>query len=191
MDEPALILLRARDPDTLRSVVTEHGRRLYRAARGMGLSSTVAEDVVQDVFVTFLETLDRFEGRAQVGTWLFGILHLKALERRRSLARDDLNEPIDTVFEAQFDERGNWAWRPVGPDRAFDARESAAAIAGCLDALTGQRRDVFHFRQVEELSAAEVSKITGLSVTHIGVVLHRARTALRACLEAKGWGRSR
>ena len=90
LDGAQLARLRARDPAALRSVVDDHARRLYRTARGMGYAAAEAEDVVQDVFVTFLETLDRFEGRSQIGTRLFGILHRKSLERRRAKVRDDL-----------------------------------------------------------------------------------------------------
>jgi DNA-directed RNA polymerase specialized sigma24 family protein len=49
----ALEGLRARDPVALREVVDQHGRRLNRAARGMGFSPGDAEDLAQDVFVTF------------------------------------------------------------------------------------------------------------------------------------------
>ena len=157
----------------------------------MGHPPGEAEDLVQDVFVTFLESLDRFEGRAQVGTWLFGILHHKSLERRRAVMREELNDPIDQLFESQFDGRESWTRPPIAPDQHVNARESGIAIAGCLDSLPEHQREVFHLRQVEELAAAEVSKITGRSITHIGVLLHRARTRLRACLEGKGWGRSR
>src|SRR4051812_18878690 len=101
LDPDFIARLRRRDAATLRSVVDEHGRRLYRAARGMGCSQDTAADVVQDVFVVFLDGLDRFQGSSQVGTWLFGILHHKMQERRRSAAREETRDPIDAVFEAQ------------------------------------------------------------------------------------------
>jgi RNA polymerase sigma-70 factor (ECF subfamily) len=190
-DDTLLGRLRRRDPDTLRSVVDEHGRRLYRAARGMGHSTDEAEDLVQDVFVTFIESIERFEGRAQVGTWLFGILHHKSQERRRTVLREELNDPVDQVFESRFDARGSWVRPPPAPDQHVSAREAAEAIRDCVDGLSPLQREVFQLRQIEELSAADVSKIVEQTITHIGVLLHRARMKLRACLEGKGWGRSR
>src|SRR6266850_524383 len=187
LGERVLVRLRRRDPDALRAIVDAHARPLYRAARGMGFTIEEAEDLAQDVFVTFIESLERFEGRAQIGTWLFGILHHKAQERRRSRARDELNDPIDTVFEAQFDIRGNWIRPPVTPDRAVNAQEAREAIRDCLDGLPPLQREVFQLRQVEELSAAEAGNVLAQTVTHIGVLLHRARMRLRACLERKGW----
>lgn len=169
----------------------EHSRRLYRAARGMGHSTIEAEDLVQDVFVTFIESIERFEGRAQVSTWLFGILHHKSQDRRRAVAREALNDPVDQVFESHFDARGGWIRTPTPPDRHVGAREAGEAISQCLDDLSPDQREVFQFRDVDELPAADVSKILGLTITHIGVLLHRARTKLRTCLEGKGWGRPR
>ena len=190
LDDSYLARLRRRDAEALRAVVDEQGRRLYRAARGMGYSQSEAEDLVQDVFVTFIESVDRFEGRAQVGTWLFGILHHKAQERRRTVVREELNDPIDQVFESQFDGRGAWTQPPTAPDRHVSAQEAGHAIQDCLGGLSPIQREVFQLRQVEELSAAEVCKISGHTVTHIGVLFHRARMKLRECLKGKGWGHS-
>jgi len=189
--EAELARLRARDPEALREIAEAYGRRLYRAALGMGHAASAAEDLVQEVFVTFLESLDRFEGRAQVGTWLYGILHHKSLERRRATRREEMDDTIDDLFESQFDGRGHWLRKSPAPDAPIDAAQTGVAIGECLEGLTDQQRAVFHLRQVEELSAAEVSKITGHSITHIGVLLHRARLRLRTCLEAKGWAHPR
>jgi hypothetical protein len=71
----------------------------------MGFDADAAEDLVQDTFTTFFERLDSFEGCSQLRTWLFGILHRKALERRRASAFEERTDPIDAVFEARFDPR--------------------------------------------------------------------------------------
>jgi RNA polymerase sigma factor (sigma-70 family) len=118
--------LRRCDPEALAEAVHEHARPLLRAARALGFAASEAEDMVQDVFRTFLERLDDFEGRSQLRTWLFGILHRKALERRRAAARDDRMDPIEEVFESRFDRKGNW----IRPLRRF----------GTADAFQGDRR---------------------------------------------------
>ena len=191
LDDRYLARLKRRDPAALGAVVDEQGRRLYRAARGMGYSQNEAQDLVQDVFVTFIESIERFEGSAQVSTWLFGILRHKSQERRRTAVREELNDPIDQAFESQFDARGSWIRPPTEPDRDVSAHEAGQAIQACLDRLSPIQREVFQLRQVSELPAAEVCKISGHTITHIGVLLHRARMKLRECLESKGWGRSR
>jgi len=185
-----LARLRARDEGALQELVGEHARRLYRAARGMGLARTEAEEASQDVFVTFFETLDRFEGRSSLGTWLFGILRHKVQERRRAMIRDEA-DPIDVVFEAQFDAHGSWVKPPVAVDRLLESSRTAVALQECLTGLPEQQRDVFHLRQVEGLSAIDVAELLQCTANHVGVLFHRARVRLRACLEAKGLGPSR
>ena len=183
--------LRRGDAAALKAVVEENARRLYRAARGAGLLREDAEDLVQDVFATFVQGLDRFEGRSGVRTWLFGILYHKLQERRRFNARFEQHDPIDEVFESRFHVHGNWIRPAIAPDREATSREAGVALGECLEHLPPLQRAVFELRQVEELSAAEVSNILGPTVTHIGVLLHRARARLRECLERKGWTSSR
>jgi RNA polymerase sigma-70 factor (ECF subfamily) len=183
--------LRARDPAAIREVADQQARRIYRAARGLGFSPSEAEDLAQDVFVTFLETLDRFEGRSAVGTWLFGILHHKAQERRRTHAREDSTSALEEAFEKRFDVSGSWLQPPVESDRLVESRETREVLRDCLEGLPAQQREVFQLRQVEELPAADVAGIVGCTTNHVGVLLHRARLRLRACLDGKGVGRSR
>jgi RNA polymerase sigma-70 factor (ECF subfamily) len=174
----------------LRDIVDRHARRLYRAARGMGFSPNDAEDLAQEVFVTFIDTIDRFEGRAEVSTWLFGILYRKAHERRRSHAREEASDSIEALFNARFDAKGSWIDPPASADRLVESHEAAEALRQCVAALPDDYREIFQLRAVEELSAAEVGHIVGCTINHVGVLLHRARLRLRACLESKGWRHS-
>jgi RNA polymerase sigma-70 factor (ECF subfamily) len=186
-DDDLLDQLKRRVPDTLRAVADAHARPLYRGARALGFCAEDADELVQDVFVTFMATLDRFEGRSQIRTWLFGILHRKAMERRRELADDARHDPIDEHFESQFDERGHWRTVPHGPERLAASAELARAIWECLDGVPGLQRQVFVLRETQQLDTAEVCKILGCTVTYMGVLLHRARARLRDCLQARGW----
>lgn len=143
---------------------------------------------MQEVFLTFLETLERFEGRSSVGTWLFGILHHKARERRRAHSREELTSDIDDAFEQRFDADGAWLQPPAEADRLVHSREVGRHLRDCLESLPPMHREVFQLRQIEEVSAAHVASIVGATVNHVGVLLHRARLRLRACLDGKGIG---
>jgi RNA polymerase sigma-70 factor (ECF subfamily) len=148
-----------------------------------------AEDLVQDVFTTFFERLDRFEGRSQLRTWLFGILHKKALERHRATVVEDRTDPIDAVFESRFDADGKWTRPPADLERLLLSKEAGELIHGCMEELPANQRGVFLLREIEEIESAEICKILGISFTNLGVLMHRARIRLRECLEAKGWSR--
>lgn len=181
--------LRRRDPDALAEAVHDHARPLLRAAKALGFAEQDAEDLVQDVFTTFLEKLDTFEGRSQVRTWLFGILHRKALERRRASIKDDRMDPIDEVFESRFDPDGNWTRPPADLERLLLSKEIGEIVRGCMEGLPVNQREVFVLREVEGLDTGEICKILEVSVTNFGVLMHRARARLRECLETRGWSK--
>jgi len=185
--EPAFLeRLRRRDSAALAEVVQEHARALFAGATALGFSRDQAEDLVQDVFVVFLQRMDSFEGRSQLRTWLFGILYRKAKEKRRITAVDDQTDLIESVLESRFDARGRWSHPPADLERLFLSKEIGTLISGCLEHLPFSQRQVFHLREIEGYNTTDICKILDLSVTHIGVLLYRARARLRECLESKG-----
>ncbi len=155
----------------------------------MGLSAHEAEDVVQDVFTIFLQKLDAFEGRSQLRTWLFGILHRKVMEHRRAASRYSRADPIDQVFEDRFDARGSWVRPPADLQRLLLSKEIHDVISLCMESLSPDQREAFVLREIEGLDTAEICKIMGLTITNFGVQMHRARAKLRECLERKGFSR--
>jgi RNA polymerase sigma-70 factor (ECF subfamily) len=100
-------------------------------------------------------------------------------------------DAVDEVFAGRFNVDGSWREPPIPADRLVASGQTAEALRECLAGLPDQHREVFQLRQLEELSAADVSAMIGCTINHVGVLFHRARVRLRACLEAKGWGRSR
>jgi RNA polymerase sigma-70 factor (ECF subfamily) len=178
--------IRARDPDTLQSVVREHLPMLLRAARAAGLSPDRADDAVQETLLTFVTRAHEFDGRARVRTWLYGILLKKTARAFESVRRSQETEEIDEIVEARFDETGRWVRPPRGPDAGADAERVRAWLADCLEGLPDRRRLAFVLREVEELPTEEVCKILEVTANNLGVLLFRARNGLRECLEIKG-----
>ncbi len=191
VDDKIISLLRERDPATLEWIVRENSRRLYKMSRSLGFRNEEAEDLVQDTFIVFLKTLDRFEGRSQIQTWLMGILFRKAKERRRWQELDKRSDSIDTLFESRFDENGNWRRCPEDLEDLFASKEAGALILECLDRVSLQQRGAFLLREVHDLETPEICKLLKVSVTNFGVLMHRARISLRECLAAKGVKRNR
>ena len=74
--------------------------------------------------------------------------------------------------------------RPV--DSELYASEVRSEIEGGLDTVPTKQRMAFVLREVEELDTKEICKILEVTRTNLGVLLHRARTRLRECLEPKG-----
>jgi len=186
IDDPAFVArIRQRDPEAVSHVVRTYLGQIFRAARGAGFDASRAEDVAQATFATFVETADRFEGRSSVRTWLFGILHRKIHETRRTDQRHD-SDDIDEVFESRFDSGGSWQRPPATPESNLEAEETLLAIGDCLAGAPEQQQAAFRLRDVQGMSTAEICNILAVSRTNLGVLLHRVRNRLRECLEAKG-----
>jgi RNA polymerase sigma-70 factor (ECF subfamily) len=184
--EQLLCRLREKDPATLGRIVEDNARPLFRMSRSMGFDPHESEDLVQDVFTTFLETIDRFEGRSQVRTWLFGILHFKMRERRRALQREEMTDPIDAEFDGMFTPYGHWA-RPIEDlERLLESSEIGRLLEECLSQLPLQQREVFLLREMEDVESSEVCNNLQITNTHLGVLIHRARHRLRKCMKARG-----
>ena len=186
-EDPDLVArIRASDPATLETVVESYLGQILRTARGAGLGPQEAEDVTQATFATFIERAQDFEGRSRVRTWLFGILYKKIAEARRASQRDRQMDKIDETFEHRFDATGTWSAPPRPVDIALHHQDVEREIFACLDAAPIRQAVAFILREVEEVSTEDTCKVLGITVTNLGVMLHRIRHRVRDCLEAKG-----
>ena len=178
--------IRASDPTALEAVVESYLGQILRAARGAGLGPAEAEDVTQATFTTFIEKAHDFEGRSRVRTWLFGILYKKIAETRRTRQRELKMDEIDEAFKRQFDATGGWSTPPLPVDVMLHHQDVAREIFACLDAAPLRQALAFILREIEGLSTADICNVLGVTVTNLGVMLHRIRHRVRDCLEAKG-----
>ena len=187
-DQAALAArIRERDPAAIEEVVHAYLPQILRAALGAGLEQSLAEDVTQSTFATFIESAPRFEGRSHVRTWLFGILYNKISETRRHQRRDREVDDIDEVFEQRYSKHGFWSNPPRPVDAAVFDSEVRKGIEDCLGTVPQKQRMAFVLREVEELESDEICNILDVTRTNLGVLLHRVRNRLRECLETKGF----
>ncbi len=189
IDKNSLALLNARDKAALTAAVNENTATLLRVAWGMGWVGTEAEDIVQQTFVTFLQTVPNFEGRSSLRTYLIGILYKKSLEKRRASTREEAVDPIDQVFEKRFGIAGLWNTFPRGPEDEAASRETAVIVEQCIENLPLDQRTAFYLKEVEHQPTETLCNILGITTTHLGVLLFRARNRLRECVQRK-WGKN-
>jgi RNA polymerase sigma-70 factor (ECF subfamily) len=194
-DDAVLERLRGGDEHVFTELVGRWSGVMLRLALAHVGSRAVAEEVVQEAWLTVLRDLDRFKRRSALRTWVLGIVvnlaRSRARAERRFLPLPDVSGgPVVEVarFRSSDSVRWphHWALGPVpwpAPEDALLAGEARQVVLGAIAALPPAQREVLVLRDLEGIAAAETCNVLGLSDTNQRVLLHRARSRVRSALE--------
>lgn len=170
-------------------------RDMLRFAQLQLRDAGAAEDMVQETLLAAIKHGESFAGRAAFKTWMFGILRHKIVDHIRKSSREiagaDLGDATDADapdFDALFDSSGFWnpQDRPAtwaDPEASLSEKQFWNVFDACLDHLPEKTARVFMMREFLELETGEICSQLGLSTANCWVILHRARSGLRGCLE--------
>lgn len=171
--------------------VDDHGDYLFKYAMVRLRDQTLAEDAVQETFLAALKGGKSFQGRSAEKTWLVGILKNKIIDHFRKSGREtsftDLNFYQDEendrfVGDGWIHERGPQEW--PDPGKSLDNELFWQTYRDCTSKLPPKVAAVFNLREVDGLDSKEVCALLQISESNLWVMLHRARMALRRCLES-------
>lgn len=194
-DDELVKALRNRDERVFSDLVERCSGIMLRLALAHVHNRAIAEEVVQEAWLTMLRSLDRFEGRSSFRTWLLGIVVNLARSRARTEGRS-IQLPAEAggpaVEPARFLPADHarwphhWAVEPLPwptPEEDLLAGETRALILETIATLPATQREVLVLRDLEGLSATEVCNVLGLTDTNQRVLLHRARSRVRLAME--------
>jgi len=187
-DDVLVKLARQGDETAMAELLARYEGKLLRLAMRIVRNEHDAEEIVQDVSFTVWRKLPGFEGRAQIGTWLYRITVNASLMLLRTrgrnpqtcsqdgrLADDGIGSgcvPFETGCRASFT-----------PDDQLQFAELHCEIERAVDDLPSGLRTVFMARAVEGRSTRQTAESLGLSAIAVKTRLHRARAMLRANIE--------
>jgi RNA polymerase sigma-70 factor, ECF subfamily len=192
-DDALLSALREGDERIFGELVDRWSQVMLRLALSRVENRAVAEEVVQDAWLTVFRSLDRYERRSTFRTWVLGIVVNLARSRARAERRAvPLSESGPSVDPARFLPAAHarwphhWAVEPAAwrtPEDQLLARETRTVILEAIEALPPAQREVIVLRDVEGMPPTDVCNILALTDTHQRVLLHRARSRVRTVLE--------
>lgn len=180
------------DPETW---VDEFGDYLLGFALARVRNRAAAEDLVQDTLLVALRTSDRFSGKSSFRTWLTSILKFKIIDHYRAGTRTKTFTDMASFYEDEenrsFGENGEWKqpasqmpkpWHEAQVKR-LEHQDFWKAFNECADKLPDRIRAVFIMREVDHVESEEICKRMEITRDNFWTMMHRARMALRKCLE--------
>jgi RNA polymerase sigma-70 factor (ECF subfamily) len=186
-DEEQLVeLLKDRDSEALKVIMRKYHGRLFAVANRICNNPADAEEIVQDVFVTALAKIDRFEGRSTLATWLYRITVNAALMKLRNQRLVHKNSvPMDDAYAALAEREGGPILggnvRP--PDETYMSKELCEQIRRTVEGLPQPYKEVFLLRGIQGLSTKETGKILNVTPAAIKSRLHRSRDLIKERLD--------
>ena len=199
-EEQLLTRLRTGDEEAFCTLVRRHTPSMTRVAMAFVSRRAVAEEVVQETWLNVVRSLDAFEARSSLRTWIYRILGNCARRRAEQeqrlvplseIAADEVSGDELGVSRSRFFDSGRWAgmwstavsrWEDL-PEERLMSSELRTVLLASIEALPRMQRAVITLRDVEGWSPEEVCDYLEIANGNQRILLHRARAAARAAIE--------
>lgn len=192
-DAAVIAALRDGDEVAFTRLVDQHHAVLRRIAQLFVSSSAVADEVVQETWLAVVRGVWAFQGRSSIRTWILRILINRAKTRAQRENRtvpfaggsaETAGASSSPDLDGRHEPADGGGFRLLDPDPSPEAavldREARAHLRAAIDALPAIQRTVITMRDLEGCSSEEVCNVLGLTETNQRVILHRARSGVRA-----------
>lgn len=167
------------------SLVRENIEWMLGLANRLLDDRALAEDVVQDAFISAFRGLENFEERSSLKTWLHRVTVNAALGKLRQLKRL-AEQPLNDLLP-EFDRNDCRIEQPwthlVSTQEVVESERLRALVHEQVKKLPDAYRIVLQLRDIEAYSTAEVAELIEISQSNVRIRLHRARAALKSLLE--------
>lgn len=188
-----LTKLKQQDHANFELLVTTYHRQLVSVARAI-IGDSLAEEVVQEGWVSVYRALPKFEGRSSLKTWLYTIISNGAKTRlrreKRIVALEDLGHEGDPDYlsDDRFNAVGHWktpapSWHLDSPDQLLEEEHLQKCIEHTVSILPDQQKAVFILRDLEQQALSEICNILEVTESYVRVLLHRARLKLMQVID--------
>ncbi len=176
--------------------VAQYSDKMYSWAFHKTSNKELAEDLVQETFLSAFKAIDGFKFDSQPKTWLFRILNNKIIDHYRKKARNIESSADDELIsrkatDSLFDNKDHWAsnidftnWEEE--EHLLDNLEFKKVLSGCIGKLPEKWRVAVESKYQKDKKASEICKDLNLTQSNYWQVIHRAKLQLKICIE-KNW----
>lgn len=151
-----------------------------------------AQDLVQDTFFAGLKSMKNFKGEASERTWLISILKRKIIDHYRKINSAKGKAEVRINYNSDSEDEGDWLEERVADpfdktaEDKLENTELGLAIHKCIGKLPAKQAEVFKMKTILGYETEAICNELNITASNLWVIIHRARTAIAACLE-KNW----
>jgi RNA polymerase sigma-70 factor (ECF subfamily) len=175
-DHSLIVRIAAGDKAAMHTLYSRERLRVYRFLLRIVRNSTVAEDLLSDVFLEVWNKAGRFEGRSAISTWILGIARFKALSALRQKTGVELDEQIVNTLRDPSED----------PEHLVSRQDTGDALRRCIGQLSAKHAEIVDLVYYHEKSVAEVAQIVGIPENTVRTRMFFARKKLAELLKAEG-----
>jgi len=162
---------------------------LYNYAISRVNNSDIAKDLVQETFFAGLRSAKNFEGKSTERTWLVSILKRKVIDHYRKINSKKGQAEVRMSFYDSGENEGSWieervpqSWQSQ-TEKNIENDELKSQIDVCIDKLPEKYAMVFRMKTINGFETEDICKELQITPSNLWVMIHRARTQLRGCME--------
>jgi RNA polymerase sigma-70 factor (ECF subfamily) len=163
------------DRNGLTGIVAEYRDGLILYINGIVRDISAAEDIAEDTFLRLIVKKPSFDDRSSFRTWLYGIGRHIAYGRLRKERPERHCQIDDNTADGEELEA------------AYIKTESNRILHSCLKRLAADKYELIWLSYFENMSAKDISAVTGKSETAVYKALSRARAELKQMLLKEGF----
>tara|TARA_B110000967_G_scaffold190670_1_gene215589 strand:- start:1072 stop:1632 length:561 start_codon:yes stop_codon:yes gene_type:complete len=152
----------------------------------------IARDLVSETFLSGLKSMENFRGKASERTWLTSILKRKVIDHYRKINSIKGKAEVRMNYSNSSESEGDWLEERVADsfdktaEDIMENTELGDAIYNCIGKLPEKQAQVFEMKTIIGYDTETICNELKITASNLWVQIHRARTALAACLE-KNW----
>jgi RNA polymerase sigma-70 factor (ECF subfamily) len=191
-DREQIRQLLARDAKACEMTIRRYQSTMMSVARGIVRDTQIAEEVVQEAWISAFRALPAFEYRSSLKTWLLRIVSNEAKDRLRGKPREASLEEMAQgpahLGSDRFNARGHWdeppaLWDQNTPEALLSEEHLRDCLQKHMNLLPPAQHTVITLRELEGLDFSEIASQLAITEQNVRVMLHRARLRIYGMIE--------
>ncbi len=167
--------LKKREESAFKELVDTYGDMVFRVCMGVLHNAADADDVTQEVFIEVYRSVQKFQSKSKLSTWLYRITLNKSLNH----LRDNRRHKRALLPDKEQMEQWNVSATDADPLEVLHNQERRQTLQKAIDGLPERQKKAFVLSQYEDLSYKEIADVMETSVSSVESLLFRARQNLQ------------